>query len=147
MRVHSRTLLSLSQPGRRAYVAYQLRRALSRSGERADAGADPVLIYRGNVQDATMIGIRRYRPQYLGGRVSLFLPNRGWLRSATAVRRWRPLANVVEEYIGPDGCPAEEMLLEPHVGAIAELFRRCRDENPGVREGPQPRGVSAASCS
>ena len=129
VRVHLRSLASLSHAGRRVYVADILRRNTARRDDSTDGAPDPVLIYRDKVQDATMIGIRRYRPRYFAGRVSLFLPNRGWLRSATAVRRWRPLARDVEEYIGPDECPAEEMLLEPHVGAIAELFRRCRDEN------------------
>ena len=124
MRVHSRSLASLSNAGRREYVADILRRNTARRDHSTDSAPDPVLIYRGRVQNATMIGIRRYRPRYFDGRVSLFLPNRRWLRSATAVRRWKPLARDVEEYIGPDECPAEEMLLEPHVGAIAELFRR-----------------------
>jgi hypothetical protein len=74
-----------------------------------------------------MVAIRGYRPAYFGGRISLFLPNRAWLRSPTAVRRWMPVATEIEAYIGPDGCPAEEMLLDPHVAAIADLFRRCRD--------------------
>jgi len=128
VRVHSRSLASLSNAGRREYVADMLRRNTAGRDFSTDNAPDPVLIYRGKVQNATMIGIRRYRPRYFDGRVSLFLPNRRWLRSATAVRRWKPLARDVEEYIGPDECPAEEMLLEPHVGAIAELFRRsCGD--------------------
>jgi thioesterase domain-containing protein len=129
VRVHSRSLASLSHAGRREYVADMLRRNTVRRDASTDSAPDPVVIYRDKVKAATMIGICRYRPRYFAGRVSLFLPNRGWLRSATAVRRWRPLARDVEEYIGPDGCPAEEMLLEPHVGAFAELFRRCREEN------------------
>jgi len=129
VRVHSRSLAALSNAGRCEYVAAMLRRSTAPGEASNDSAPDPVLVYRAKVQNATMIGIRRYRPRYFAGRVSLFLPNRGWLRSATAVRRWRPLARDLEEYIGPDGCPAEEMLLEPHVGAIAELFRRCREEN------------------
>src|SRR6185503_17348048 len=118
-----------SHAGRREYVADMLRRNTVRRDASTDSAPDPVVIYRDKVKAATMIGICRYRPRYFAGRVSLFLPNRGWLRSATAVRRWRPLARDVEEHVGPDGCPAEEMLLEPHVGAIAELFRRRCDEN------------------
>ena len=125
-RVHSRSLASLSPAERRAYLADRLCRTLARRDGDGGAAPDPVLVHRQKVQDATMIGIRRYRPQYFRGRLSLFLPNRGWLRSATGVRRWRPMARGIETYVGPDGCPAEEMLLEPHVGSIAELFRQCR---------------------
>jgi len=129
LRVHSRELMSLSNAGRRMYLADRLRRTFSRSDDSTGGAPDPVLLYREQVKQATLIGVSRYRPGYYNGRVSLFLPNRGWLRSATAVRRWRPLARDIEEHVGPDGCPAEEMLLEPHVGAIAELFRRRCDEN------------------
>lgn len=133
VRAHSRSLVSLSNAARRDYVAERLRRTLARPADRTGDAPDPALIGRERVKDATMIGIRRYRPRYVGGRVALFLPNRGWLRSATAVRRWKPLADEVQEYVGPDDCPAEEMLLEPHVGRIAELFRRCRDDShPGL---------------
>ena len=129
VRVHARSLASVSHAERRVYLAEMLRRNTAPREVIIDSAPDPALVHRKKVQDTTMIGIRRYRPRYFAGRVSLFLPNRGWLRSSTAVRRWRPLARDVEEYIGPDGCEGEEMLLEPHVRAIAELFRRCREEN------------------
>lgn len=129
VRVHSRALMSLSNAERRMYVAEMRRRSFPRSDDSTGGATDKVLVYREQVKQATLIGIGRYRPRYYDGRVSLFLPNRGWLRAATAVQRWRPLARDVEEHIGPDECPAEEMLLEPHVGAIAELFRRRCDEH------------------
>jgi len=131
VRVHSRSLASLSNAGRREYVADMFRRNTARRDDNADStesAPDPVLIYRDKVKNATMIGVGRYRPRYFDGHVRLFLPNRGWLHSATAVRRWKPLARHVEEYTGPDGCPAEEMLLEPHAGSIAELFRRSCEQ-------------------
>jgi thioesterase domain-containing protein len=125
--VHARSLALLSNAGRRQYVADLFRRNAARRDDSTDSAPDPVLDYRSNVKSATLSGVCRYRPGYFDGRVRLFLPNGGWLRSATAVLRWKPLAREVEEYIGPDGCPAEEMLLEPHAGAIAELFRRSCD--------------------
>jgi thioesterase domain-containing protein len=130
VRVHSRSLASLSNAGRRAYLADMLRRNTApRPDPAGNSAPDPVLVYRDKVKSATMLGICRHRPRYFDGRARLFLPNRGWLHSATAVRRWRPLAKDIKEYIGPDGCPAETMLLEPHAGAIAELFRRSGDEH------------------
>jgi len=131
VRVHSRSLASLSNAGRREYVADMLRRNTARRDHNTgstESAPDPVLIYRDQVKNATMLAVGRYRPRYFDGHVRLFLPNPGWLYSATAVRRWKPLARDVEEYTGPDGCPAEEMLLEPHAGSIAELFRRSCDE-------------------
>lgn len=137
-RVHSRSLASLSLAGRRDYVADMFRRNTARhdaTTESTDSATDPVVIYREKVKAATMIGICRYRPQHFDGRLKLFLPNRGWLRSSTAVRRWKPMAREVDEYIGPDDhCPAEEMLLEPHVGNIAELFRRGCDDRDRFTE-------------
>ena len=129
VRVHSRALASSSNAGRGAYLADMLRRNTARRDDNAEGVPDPVLVYREKVKDATMSGIRRYRPQYFAGRISLFLPNRRWLRSSTAVRRWKPVARDVEEYVGPDGCDGEEMLLEPHAGAIADLFRRCLEQH------------------
>ena len=128
VRVHSRSLASLSNVERRSYVADRLRRILAPGAvDASDTAPDSILIARARVQEATMIGIRRYRPGYFDGRLSLFLPNRNWLRSSTGVTRWRPLASNVQAYTGPDDCPAEEMLIDPHVGRIAELFRCARD--------------------
>jgi thioesterase domain-containing protein len=129
VRVHSRSLASLSNAERCRYVADMVRRNTARHDDTLQGAPEPVLVHRQQVQHATMIGIRRYRPPYFAGRLSLFLPNRRWLRSSTAVRRWRPLARDIDEYVGPDGCEGEEMLLEPHAQAIAALFRRCREEN------------------
>src|SRR5258705_8633123 len=90
---------------------------------------DPVLALRVKVQDATRAGVRRYVPRYFGGKVSLFLPSREWLRpgNRNAALRWRAVARDTEEYCGPDGCEGDVMLLEPHVSVVAELFRRCCD--------------------
>jgi thioesterase domain-containing protein len=131
VRVHSRALVSASNVERGVYLADMFRRNTARPDDNTETAPAPILVYRQQVQDATMTGIRRYRPQYFAGRISLFLPNRRWLRSSTAVRRWKPVARDVEAYVGPDGCDGEEMLLEPHVGAIADLFRRCREEHSG----------------
>jgi hypothetical protein len=82
---------------------------------------------RVRMQDATRVAVRRYTPQPFAGRLALFLPNREGLRPGNALLGWRSLARESEVYCGPDGCIGTEMLLEPHVHAIAELFRRCRD--------------------
>ena len=131
MRRHARALASLSLRERRLYIAQVLRQR--REGRAASrlATPDPVLARRVRVQDATRAGVRRYTPQYLAGSVSLFLPNKAWLRPGdrNAALRWRAVARDTVEYCGPDGCEGDVMLLEPHVPVIAELFRRCRDHS------------------
>ena len=131
VRRHARALASLSLRERRLYIAQVLRQR--REGRAASrlATPDPVLALRVRVQDATRAGVRRYTPQYLAGRVSLFLPNKEWLRPGdrNAALRWRAVARDTVEYCGPDGCEGDVMLLEPYVPVIAELFRRCRDHS------------------
>jgi hypothetical protein len=106
-----------------------LRRGQERREATRLAPPDPVLALRRRVQDATRTGVRRYTPQHFDGRVSLFLPNKEWLRpgNRNEAVRWRAVARETEEYCGPDGCEGDVMLLEPYVPVIAELFRRCRD--------------------
>jgi hypothetical protein len=59
----------------------------------------------------------------------LFIPSKEWLRPSSALLRWRWLARETENYVGPDGCHRDNMLLEPHVPAVAALFRSCRDRS------------------
>lgn len=100
-----------------------------RADTRHPANLDAALARRTKVQRATMGGIRRYTPAYLPGRLNLFLPSRKARRRAEGLLRWETLAREVEQYCGPDGCEGDVMLLQPHVQAIAELFRRCCDKN------------------
>ena len=124
---HAHALAPLSSGERRRYLADMLGRLIVRTDTRHPTGVDPALAPRAKVQRATMDGIRRYTPTYLPGRLSLFLPSRKARRPAEGLLRWRTLAREVEEYCGPDGCEGDVMLLEPHVPAIAALFRRCCD--------------------
>ena len=55
----------------------------------------------------------------------MFLPSAKARRRSDGLIRWRGLAQQIDEHCGPDGCEGDGMLLEPHVGAIAELFRRA----------------------
>jgi thioesterase domain-containing protein len=90
-------------------------------------GPDPMLARRARVEAATIAALRRHTPAPFAGRVALFLPSRPWLRFGDTLLRWRSLARDTEQYPAPDGCTADHMLQEPHVHAVAELFRRCRD--------------------
>jgi len=135
VRNHARTLASLPLGEGRSYIAQMLRRRHEQREARRLAPPDPVLALRVRVQDATRTGVRRYTPQYFDGRVSLFLPNKQWLRlgNRNEALRWRAVARETEEYCGPDGCEGDVMLLEPHARAIAELFRRGHDDSTMVR--------------
>jgi hypothetical protein len=86
------------------------------------------LVLQTRVEDCTLAAARRYTPGHFAGRVSLFLPSREWLRSGNKPLHWRSVARESEEYFGPDGCDSDEMLREPNVPAVAELFRRCREK-------------------
>jgi thioesterase domain-containing protein len=126
---HARALAS-AQPGeRRTYIAGILsERSERRSAERG-AARDPVLVLRARVENSTLAAARRYTPGHFAGRVGLFLPSREWLRSGNEPLHWRSVARESEEYFGPDGCDSDQMLREPNVLAIAELFRRYRDKS------------------
>ena len=63
--------------------------------------------------------MRGYTPGRYRGRIALILPSRDWHEA----RRWRSVTGTVDEYYGPDGCGSQDMLREPNVAAIAELFR------------------------
>jgi thioesterase domain-containing protein len=124
---HARALASLPYDKRRLYITEMLHRSDTPEASHV-ATTDPVLVRRARVQTATIAGVRRYMPQYFAGRVILFLPSQEALRS-DALMRWRPVARDIDEFCGPDGCEGDLMLLEPYVGAIAELFRRCSENS------------------
>jgi hypothetical protein len=70
VKVHSRALAPLSTSGRAVYLADMLRRNTARRQDVvAAAPPDPVLVYRKQVEDATMSGILRYTPRYFPGRI------------------------------------------------------------------------------
>jgi thioesterase domain-containing protein len=127
---HARALLSLSNPQRRAYISEKLRERTARRTARSVAPPpDPVQVVRAKVEAATVAAIRRYIPRHFGGRLRLFIPNKSWLRPRSPMLRWRRVAREIQKYVGPDGCHGDEMLLDPNVPAIAELFRSCRDRS------------------
>ena len=138
---HARALLSLSNRERRQYVIQRLRDRKARRSA-PPAPPDPVEVLRAKVQAATIVGLRRYTPRHFDGRLGLFLPNQGWLRPGSPMLRWRRVARETETYVGPDGCPGDEMLLEHYVAGIADLFRSCRDELESGRLTPRAAAIA-----
>jgi thioesterase domain-containing protein len=119
---HARALLSLSNRERRQYIIQRLRDRKARRSA-PPAPPDPVEVLRAKIQAATIVGLRRYTPRHFDGRLSLFIPNKGWLRPGSPMLRWKRVARETEMYVGPDGCHGDHMLLEPHVPVFADLFR------------------------
>jgi len=119
---HARALLSLSNGKRREYIVQRLRDWKARRTA-PPATPDPVEVLRAKIQAATIVGLRRYTPRYFDGRLSLFIPNKRWLRPGSPMLRWKRVARETEKYVGPDDCHGDLMLLEPHVPVIADLFR------------------------
>jgi thioesterase domain-containing protein len=126
---HARALATMPRGERRAYIAEILRQRSERRASERHAARDPVLVLRTRVEDTTLAAAGRYVPGHFVGRASLVLPSREWLRSGNEPLRWRSVVRDAEEYFGPDGCDSDQMLREPNVLAIAELFRRCLDNN------------------
>ena len=137
---HARALWSLTAVERRRYVAEKLRAREARRATAHAAAADPVLRRLARVERATAAALRRYAPRRFAGRVSLFWPIKDWPPAAPSL--WRTMAERADEYVGPDGCDADTMLLEPHATGLAELFRRCRDAPEGGSAGPPASSTS-----
>jgi len=127
---HAQALLSLSNGERRQYIIQRLRERKARRNA-PPPPPDSVEVLRAKVQAATIVGLRRYTPRHFGGRLSLFIPNKGWLRPGSPMLRWRRVARETEKFVGPDGCHGDHMLLESHVPVFADLFRSCRDAPAG----------------
>lgn len=116
----------------------RLRQRLTTVGSpRADADDIAVMVRR--LERTTVAAVRRYVPNPFSGRVSLFLPNRRWRRSAAKPLRWQSFARESDVYFGPDTCREDTMLRSPAAQTIAELFARARDER-----GPHARQAQSA---
>jgi len=123
---HARMLMTSAPTDRWRYLASVLDRGVRDNVPRARPD-DPASALVATVQRATMAAIRGYRPEFFPGRLALFLPSAHARRRADGLIRWHGLAHEVTEYCGPPGCGGDAMLLEPHVRAVAALFRSCCD--------------------
>ena len=129
LEIHKEALQARPSADRRQYLIDMARRLTTRDNRSATPSNDQAFESVASVQAATMKAIKAYEPRYFPGRVSLFLPSAKSRRPVDGLVRWRGLAREVEEYCGPDECVGDSMLLEPHVGAIAALFRASCDRN------------------
>lgn len=127
---HANALRRLSFREQRAYLRVRLRNQRRRREDPAPAAPDSAREVRTRLERVTMAAVRNHTPGHLRGRLCLFLPSRDCRRPSSGMLRWRSQADDSEEYIGPDGCRGDKMLLEPWAPVTADLFRRCRDGAP-----------------
>ena len=85
---------------------------------------DPVAEQRDILKKTTARAVRNYKPVDIGSRVCQILPSVHSALPRRATLPWRAVVPHIEEHYGPDGCEGDVMLLEPYVGAIAELLRK-----------------------
>jgi len=104
------------------YIRSRASARVATAGERLD----PALAEnRRRVEDATLAAVKRYEPSFYAGRVDVFLPNEAWRRSGDRPDEWKRVAGQVVEHVGPDECDGEDMLLEPHAPALADLLNQA----------------------
>jgi thioesterase domain-containing protein len=129
---HAKAFAALSSFGaRRQYLAglWTLLGKELRASRSERTETDAVSAMRIRLEKATIAALRHYVPARFSGRISLFMPNRKWLRSVAKPLRWQSQAVYSEKYFGPDDCEVDNMLHVPAVSAIAELFKQACDRN------------------
>jgi thioesterase domain-containing protein len=105
--------------------ARYLGRVLSRTENEGPGDLDPVIRLRTKVEEVTLHAVRQYVPRHFAGRVCFVLPSRYWARAGFGALDWRSIAQESEEYYGPIGSNADNMLREPRVRVFADILRRC----------------------
>jgi thioesterase domain-containing protein len=89
---------------------------------------DPVLVRRGAVEVATMDAVRDYTPQFFDGHLDLMLPCAAWKSSFDAPLRWQAHVRSSAEFVGPDDCNGDVMLLPEHAARFAAFVREAQQQ-------------------
>jgi thioesterase domain-containing protein len=121
--MHGRALLNFPVSQWRQYFVDRLR-ALARTSEQVSE--DPVVVRRRAVGDATMEAVRRYDPDPVDVHLDLMLPCHAWKRSTDAPLRWKRLVGSTAEYVGPEGCDGDDMLLQAHAPVFAAFVKQAQ---------------------
>jgi thioesterase domain-containing protein len=135
--VHARALVTSSD--RAHYLADRLRVFRTGSGAEPEAAPeaapeapseaapeDPVLARRAAVEVATMAAVRDYTPQSFDGHLDLMIPCAAWKSSFDAPLRWRNLVRTSAEFVGPDDCNGDIMLLPEHAPTFAAFLKEAQ---------------------
>jgi thioesterase domain-containing protein len=125
LRVHWRA----ARAGDRGLMQYALERGRAVSQARREAARpvdEPIAAARIHLENTTLRALKEYEPRRFDGRAVLFVPSEGWRRIGDYGRRWRTVAREYREFVGPEGCTGENILLDPHVATMAEQFKAHR---------------------
>jgi thioesterase domain-containing protein len=126
----TRALRAVPARDRVRYMSNRTRELLQRRAEKA---TDPFLIRRHGVERATMAAARAYSPQPFGCHLDVVVPCESWTRSWARPLRWGRYADSTTEFIGPDDCTTDTMLLPEHAATISafvvEAQRRHASES------------------
>ena len=95
---------------------------------RPEPPEDPVLVRRGAVEVATMDAVRDYTPQFFDGHLDLMLPCAAWKSSFDAPLRWQSLVRTSAEFVGPDDCNGDNMLLPEHAATFAAFVKEAQQQ-------------------
>jgi thioesterase domain-containing protein len=135
LRHHRAELARRSWRGRLGYLRERWLAFRARRGAPPTAMTDPVMVRRARVEEATVLGLRRYRPRPTDVRLRLFTPDNAFRSHDHTMLRWRSVAPDSLEYPGPTGGDGNTMLLEPQVDATLRSFEHCLRECTGVTPG------------
>ena len=117
-----RTLRAMTAAERAHYVVERA----SRTSVRGES-ADPALLRRGLVEEATMTAVRAYRPAPFSGHVDLVLPSDSAKSSWAHPLRWTRHAASSTVFVGPDDCRKDTMLLPEYAAAIAAFVTEATE--------------------
>src|SRR5699024_499508 len=93
----------------RGYLAERVEAWRAARGNPHDDG---VTARRMAVEKATLAAARHYQPRAIDGRLTLMLPSAAASRSLDVPLRWCRYAAGSSEFVGPDDCTGDTMLLK-----------------------------------
>jgi thioesterase domain-containing protein len=89
---------------------------------------DPVLARREAVGEATLDAVRQYAPRFFDGHLDLMLPCAAWKSSFDAPLRWQDHVRTSAEFVGPDDCNGDTMLLPEHAATFAAFVEQAQQQ-------------------
>lgn len=129
--MHARALRAIPSAERARYLADRAQKLLT---YRTKKTSDPVLTRRGAVEKATLAAARAYSPQPSGFHIDFMIPCASWTRSWARPLRWSRLAASTTEFVGPDGCTNDIMLIPEHVAPFSAFVTEAQQRH--VRDLP-----------
>lgn len=122
--VHARALMS---SGNRAHYFSERLKVFQPEAPEAPP-EDPVLLRRDAVGEATLDAVRDYTPQFFDGHLDLMLPCAAWKSSFDAPLRWQGHVRTSAEFVGPDDCDGDNMLLPEHAATFAAFVKEAQQQ-------------------